>query len=221
MQELEPLNDMLVGNPAAWNRWGATFANSLLPFAGQRGELGRLLAPMKREVNQEFLDLIRNRNNWLDPLDASGKLPYKYDFVDGTMVGYPENWWVRANNAYSPIKQYDGLSAEKQFLVDIEYDSRPFFNKSSGGAEFTTTQRSELYSLVGEQGHFRAILKDVIRDSNRLVYTTMEAMYKLCEPSLRLVRKYIPNFGMVDFSPIVVYFGLEFIESLLIEYWPR
>ena len=171
MQELEPLNDMLVGNPAAWNRWGATFANSLLPFAGQRGELGRLLAPMKREVNQEFLDLIRNRNNWLDPLDASGKLPYKYDFVDGTMVGYPENWWVRANNAYSPIKQYDGLSAEKQFLVDIEYDSRPFFNKSSGGAEFTTTQRSELYSLVGEQGHFRAILKDVIRDSNRLTYT--------------------------------------------------
>ena len=62
---------------------------------------------------------------------------------------------------------------------------------------------------------------NVINTSNRLVYTTMEAMYKLCEPSLRLVRKYIPNFGMVDFSPIVVYFGLEFIESLLIEYWPR
>ena len=29
------------------------------------------------------------------------------------------------------------------------------------------------------------------------------------------------NFGTVDISPIVVYLGLWFIKSLLIEYWPR
>ena len=62
---------------------------------------------------------------------------------------------------------------------------------------------------------------NIINTSNRLVYSVMEAMYKLCEPSLRLVRKYIPNFGTIDISPIVVYLGLWFIKSLLIEYWPR
>ena len=62
---------------------------------------------------------------------------------------------------------------------------------------------------------------NIINTSNRLVYSVVEAMYKLCEPSLRLVRKYIPNFGTIDISPIVVYFGLLFIKSLLIEYWPR
>ena len=62
---------------------------------------------------------------------------------------------------------------------------------------------------------------NIINTSNRLVYSVVEAMYKLCEPSLRLVRKYIPNFGSIDISPIVVYLSLWFIKSLLIEYWPR
>ena len=62
---------------------------------------------------------------------------------------------------------------------------------------------------------------NIINSSNRFVYTIMEAMYRICEPSLRFVRRYVPNFGTVDISPIVVYLALWFIKSLLIEYWPR
>ena len=62
---------------------------------------------------------------------------------------------------------------------------------------------------------------NIINTSNRFVYTIMDAMYRLCEPSLNLVRKYLPTFGSVDLSPIVVYLGLWFIKSLFIEYWPR
>ena len=62
---------------------------------------------------------------------------------------------------------------------------------------------------------------NIINSSNRFVYSVMEAMYRLCEPSLKLVRKFIPNLGTVDISPIVVYLGLWFFKSLLIEYWPR
>ncbi len=62
---------------------------------------------------------------------------------------------------------------------------------------------------------------NVINSNNRFVYTVMEAMYRLCEPSLNFVRKYLPSFGSIDLSPIVVYFLLWFIKSLLIEYWPR
>ena len=54
---------------------------------------------------------------------------------------------------------------------------------------------------------------NIINASNRLVYNIMEAMYRLCEPSLNLVRKYIPNFGSLDLSPIVVYLGLWFVKS--------
>ena len=62
---------------------------------------------------------------------------------------------------------------------------------------------------------------NIINTSNRFVYTIMDAMYRLCEPSLNFVRKYLPTFGSIDLSPIVVYLGLLFIKSLLIEYWPR
>ncbi len=62
---------------------------------------------------------------------------------------------------------------------------------------------------------------NIINTSNRFVYTLMDFMYRLCEPSLNLVRKYIPAFGSVDLSPIIVYLLLWFIKSLLYEYWPR
>ena len=62
---------------------------------------------------------------------------------------------------------------------------------------------------------------NIINASNRLVFTLMDSMYRLCEPSLNIVRKYLPSFGSLDLSPIIVYLGLWFIKSLLIEYWPR
>ena len=62
---------------------------------------------------------------------------------------------------------------------------------------------------------------NVINTSNRFIYSAMEILYRLSEPSLRLVRKYVPAFGNIDISPIIVYLLLWFIQSLLIEYWPR
>ena len=62
---------------------------------------------------------------------------------------------------------------------------------------------------------------NIINTSNRFVYIIIDALYKLCEPSLRFVRQYLPNLGRIDISPIIVYLLLWFIKSLLIEYWPR
>ena len=62
---------------------------------------------------------------------------------------------------------------------------------------------------------------NIINTSNRFIYSAMEILYRLSEPSLRLVRKYVPAFGNMDISPIIVYLLLWFIQSLLIEYWPR
>ena len=62
---------------------------------------------------------------------------------------------------------------------------------------------------------------NIINSSNRFIYTLMDAMYRLCEPSLNIVRRYVPIFGTLDLSPIIVYLFLWFTKSLLIEYWPR
>ena len=62
---------------------------------------------------------------------------------------------------------------------------------------------------------------NIVNTSNRLVYRIMDVLYRLCEPSLRFVRQYLPNLGSIDISPVVVYLLLWFIKSLIIEYWPR
>ena len=62
---------------------------------------------------------------------------------------------------------------------------------------------------------------NIINTSNRFVYSLIEAMHRLCEPILKLVRRYLPNFGTIDISPVIVYLFLWFIKSLLVEYWPR
>ena len=61
----------------------------------------------------------------------------------------------------------------------------------------------------------------IVNTSNRLVYRIMDILYRLCEPSLRFIRQYLPNLGTVDIAPIAVYMLLWFVKSLLIEYWPR
>lgn len=41
-------------------------------------------------------------------------------------------------------------------------------------------------------------------------------IYEITEPLLGLARRYIPPLGMVDFSPIVVFFGLQLLRYLII-----
>ena len=60
----------------------------------------------------------------------------------------------------------------------------------------------------------------IVNTSNRLVYRIMDILYRLCEPSLRFIRQYLPNLGTIDISPIIVFMLLGFARNLLNEYWP-
>ena len=60
----------------------------------------------------------------------------------------------------------------------------------------------------------------IINTTNAFVYSILTALYKICEPSIRIVKKFIPTFGNIDISPIIVFIALEFIKRVIIEYWP-
>ena len=62
---------------------------------------------------------------------------------------------------------------------------------------------------------------NIINTSNRFVYSVMEILYRLSEPSLRIVRRFVPTLGNIDISPIIVFILLWFMQNLLIEYWPK
>ena len=165
MAMVEPMNDVLSGNGAAANRWGSNFVNSVLPFGGLRAQFSRFMSEGLREVDNEFTELLRNRNNYLDFVDPDGALAPKYDWVDAGKVGYVENFFQRAVNVFLGHQMSDRLSEEKGFLVEIEYDSRPVFMKDDEGNELDSATRSALYYKIGEMGVFKKKLKVIMQDA--------------------------------------------------------
>ncbi len=60
---------------------------------------------------------------------------------------------------------------------------------------------------------------EIVNRYNTVVDRVAEALYKLTEPVLRRVRRYMPDIGMVDLSPIVVFFAIKFITNFLHTYF--
>ena len=62
---------------------------------------------------------------------------------------------------------------------------------------------------------------NVINTHNRIVNTIGDFLYRLTEPVLGQIRRYVPSIAGLDLSPIVLLFALYFLRLLLAEYWPR
>ena len=61
----------------------------------------------------------------------------------------------------------------------------------------------------------------VINVRNQFIRVVVDLLYRLTEPLLRPIRRFLPNLGGVDISPIILLLGLYFIQSLLHEdVWP-
>ena len=58
----------------------------------------------------------------------------------------------------------------------------------------------------------------VVNTYNRFVNTVGEMLYRLTEPALRPIRNFLPTFGGIDLSPMVLILLLFFIRNLLYEY---
>ena len=62
---------------------------------------------------------------------------------------------------------------------------------------------------------------NVINTSNRFVYLVLETTYKLTEPPLRFIRRYIPNLGSIDISPVILILGLIFLRNFINEIFDK
>ena len=58
---------------------------------------------------------------------------------------------------------------------------------------------------------------NILNTSNRFVYSLLEISYKLTEPPLSFIRKYIPSIGSIDISPVILILGLMFLRNLVFE----
>ena len=59
----------------------------------------------------------------------------------------------------------------------------------------------------------------ILNAQNKLVYLVYEFSYKITAPPLNIIRRYLPNFGSIDISPVLLIFLLYFIRNLIFEYF--
>jgi YggT family protein len=55
----------------------------------------------------------------------------------------------------------------------------------------------------------------VINTSNPYVRQVARALHQVTEPLLRPIRRFLPAFGGLDFSPIVLLLALEFLRQII------
>jgi YggT family protein len=60
---------------------------------------------------------------------------------------------------------------------------------------------------------------NVVNMRNQFVAMLAESLWRLTEPALRPIRRFMPNLGGLDLSPIVLILLLIFVQNLLFEYF--
>jgi YggT family protein len=58
---------------------------------------------------------------------------------------------------------------------------------------------------------------NVLNTQNKFVFTVLNATHQLTDPVLNKIRRFIPNLGSIDISPVVLILLLIFIRNLFFE----
>ena len=58
---------------------------------------------------------------------------------------------------------------------------------------------------------------NILNTQNRFVFSVLDTTYKLTDPALNKIRRFIPTFGSIDISPIVLILILMFLRNIIFE----
>jgi len=59
---------------------------------------------------------------------------------------------------------------------------------------------------------------NVVNTRNAFVSAVGGSIYRLTEPVLRPIRRFLPNLGGIDISPIVLILGIIFVQNFIVYY---
>ena len=58
---------------------------------------------------------------------------------------------------------------------------------------------------------------NILNTQNRFVFSILDATYKLTDPALNKIRRFIPTFGSIDISPVILILLLMFLRNIIFE----
>jgi YggT family protein len=73
-----------------------------------------------------------------------------------------------------------------------------------------------IYVLVASAILSWLVAFNVVNTSNRFVYMVGDFLYRVTEPALRPIRRFVPLLGGVDISPVVLILLLVFLRDFIV-----
>jgi len=58
---------------------------------------------------------------------------------------------------------------------------------------------------------------NILNTQNRFVFSVLDATYKMTDPALNKIRRFIPTFGSIDVSPVILILLLMFLRNVIFE----
>ena len=58
---------------------------------------------------------------------------------------------------------------------------------------------------------------NILNTQNRFVFSVLDTTYKLTDPALNKIRRFIPTFGSIDISPVILILILMFLRNIIFE----
>ena len=58
---------------------------------------------------------------------------------------------------------------------------------------------------------------NILNTQYRFVFSILDATYKMTDPALNKIRRFIPTFGSIDISPVVLILFLMFLRNIIFE----
>ena len=58
---------------------------------------------------------------------------------------------------------------------------------------------------------------NILNTQNRFVFSVLDTTYKLTNPALNQIRRFLPSFGSIDISPVVLILILIFLRNVIFE----
>ena len=82
---------------------------------------------------------------------------------------------------------------------------------------YLTLQILKLYSFVVIANVVVSwlIAFNILNTQNRFVYSILELSYRLTDPFLNKIRRFLPNLGSLDISPVILLLLIWFIEMCM------
>jgi len=72
-----------------------------------------------------------------------------------------------------------------------------------------------IYVIIGAAIFSWLIAFSVVNTQNKFVSMVHDILYRLTEPALRPIRRFMPNLGGLDLSPIILLLILMFLQTLI------